>query len=156
MNVDEVGTFIIIQDSSRRRWTKLAGPPRQKSKPIKTTTTSLQVQPGKRLPHLSYELTLQILEMAAEPFIHEAVLTMTPNMEIHPITVQLGVHKVRDWADIAMYQVCQETRRIAIGRYGLPERNSFPSRRALDTLVINLDEEGTVLTGSLAKPRNLI
>jgi hypothetical protein len=102
---------------------------------------------SKALPYLPYEIVAHVLDFAVEPLHHQAILTMDPETEVHPANMRLGVHKCRDWADISMYHVCQATRKTACRVYGQPTRESFPFDRIWDSLTINIDEEGTFVTG---------
>lgn len=61
--------------------------------------------------------------------------------------MRLGVHKCRNWRDILMYQINQATRETALRLYGTPHRNGFPFDPTIDTITVNLNQEGIFLTG---------
>lgn len=107
---------------------------------------------------LPNELVVKILEFAMGNFDHEAVVTTTPfdrdngnknnsSNNKHKNRTLLGVHKRRDWKDIPGYQLAHGFRMTAIKKYGQPFRHGFPYNPKLDTLVANIDEEATFITG---------
>jgi hypothetical protein len=135
----------------RRRWTKLAGPSQQPSfeltAPRKVVKPAYEIDQGlvERLPT---ELVSQIILLLEGPFDHDAILTMTPfGSPVDNIQMWLGVHKCRNWQDIAMYQVNKMTRETALRLYGTPHRNGFPFDPTIDTMADNLNQEGVFLTG---------
>jgi hypothetical protein len=113
--------------------------------------TANKPPPVKGCIELPFELVMMILDFAAGSFEHHAILTrkfgphnMSPNVPSH---YHLGVYKLRNWADIAMYQVCRESRKTAIQGWGIPVRGSFPFHPLVDTLTLNIDEPGTFMPG---------
>lgn len=147
----------VIEDGTRTRWTKLAAPQRNPA----TNSRAPASQPTRKLktpvPLLPPEIILEILEAGVEPFEHQAVF-VTPWMYIEPQTEKgkcpasrIGVYKRRNWRDIPMFSLSRSYRQQAIRIYGLPQRDTFPFNKVVDTLTVNLDEDATFLTGSPAK-----
>lgn len=168
--VDRDRYTVLIEDGKRLLWHKIAvrkvkiprnlnwvqqHNPRQVSNSIQQAISrAFQVLDlTRRLPQLPNELIDQILVHAAA-FNHQAVMTTTPfhNQTNTPVSrTRLGVYKRQNWSDIPMFQLSRSFRKEAIRIYGEPSKDCFPFNSAVDTLTVNVDEEGTFLTGDPAK-----
>jgi hypothetical protein len=152
---------ILVEQGMRRRWTKLAGPPRELSfELVAPRQVNTEPQPALKPSlwgSLPIEIVYLIFEMMNEPYHHQAVMTTTPfcTSPNELDKMRVGVHKSRDWCNIAMYHINQHTRKTAIRLYGDPCRWSFPFCRDFDNMTINLNEEGTFLVGRWALSTSL-
>lgn len=167
-NVDWDRYSVLVEEGTRKRWTKLAEPqvvPKAKAPGTKadTAATPTTLDPL-RVPSLPNEVIEKILDMAAGYYEHQAVVITSPFIPARASSAQastaqsstaqpfksrtlFGIYKRRDWNELPQFHLSRGFRETAIMKYGEPDRDSFPYNPDMDTITANIDQEATFFTG---------